>query len=224
MSGISYVALAQKNLGFWGKEKKINELKVNTCSARPHVAAWVRRLHMCPHTVYRGWPGVALLFFVAIKRSSWKKKKKRAVDTQSRVRAVLYATNTSACLIFLLRESQSYLFIPYETSLLQFWQHQYLLDMFPQPCSSLMSAICLPDTVVLFRKLCSRVLCTWVFWISIRPSWKKGLSSLLPLRFLPLPEVFSEGFVFPQASANDGKASRVRISKPFELILWFFGY
>lgn len=36
-------------------------------------------------------------------------KKKRAVDTQSRVRAVLYATNTSACLIFLLRESQSYL-------------------------------------------------------------------------------------------------------------------
>lgn len=146
-------------------------------------------------------------------------KKKRAVDTQSRVRAVLYATNT--CMSHLPPSGVSVLpFIPCETSLLQFWQHQYLLDMFPQPYSSLMSAICLPDTVVLFRKLCSCVLCTWVFWISIRPSWKKGPSSLLPLRFLPFPEVFSEGFVYPQASANDRKASRVRISKPYELILW----
>lgn len=72
LSGISYVAPAKK-LGFWSKKINNNELKVNTCSARPHVAAWVRRLHMCPHTVYRGWRGVALLFFIAVKRSSWKK-------------------------------------------------------------------------------------------------------------------------------------------------------
>ena len=128
--------------------------------------------------------GVAMLFFVVVKRSSWKKK--RAVDTQSRVQAVqcchkhFFASHLPPSGVSVLP------FIPCETSPFQFWQHQYSLDMFLQLYFSLMSAICLPDTAVLFYKLCYQSIL------------REGSLFCAPSEVSPFPwGFFSEGLVFP---------------------------
>ena len=164
--------------------KKKNELKVNTCSARPHVAVWVRRLHMCSHTVHTGWRGSCYAFLPGCKAVFMKKK--RAVDTQSRVQAVqcchkhFFASHLPPSGVSVLP------FIPCETSPFQFWQHQYSLDMFLQLYFSLMSAICLPDTAVLFYKLCYQSIL------------REGSLFCAPSEVSPFPwGFFSEGLVFP---------------------------
>lgn len=55
---------ATPNLAFEAGKKK--KLKVNTFSARPHVAAWVRGLYMCSITVYGGrvWSFTHFLFYL----------------------------------------------------------------------------------------------------------------------------------------------------------------